>query len=110
MKAFFGKSNFLFVKMLGPENASYSVDPPNLEKEGKGKKFLIIVKTNANRTPEAPFPEGIQKDVVFMELNKPVLDNLYAVCQVSLNFITLLTLIRIFVLEELLNYSNRCSD
>jgi hypothetical protein len=65
---------------LAPENLSYSIEAPNLEKEGKGKKFLIIVKTNATRTADSPFPDGIQKDVVFMELNKPVLDNLYAVC------------------------------
>jgi hypothetical protein len=80
MKNFLTRANFLFVKQLAPENLSYSTEAPNLEKEGKGKKFLIVVKTNATRTVETPFPDGIQKDVVFMELNKPVLDNLYAVC------------------------------
>lgn len=44
-KIFEGRQPFLFVKMLGPENMSISVDPPNLEKEGKGKKSLLVVKT-----------------------------------------------------------------
>ena len=71
--------------MLGPENISCSVDPPNLEKEGKGKKSLLVVKTITTTDPKAePFPNGIAKDIVFMELNKPVLENLLSVCQVSI--------------------------
>jgi hypothetical protein len=31
--------------MLGAENMSISVDPPNLEKEAKGRKSLLVVKT-----------------------------------------------------------------
>jgi len=44
-KIFEGKQPFLFVKMLGAENMSISVDPPNLEKEAKGRKSLLVVKT-----------------------------------------------------------------
>ena len=60
----------------------FTTDPPNLEKEQKGKKSILVVKCVAN-TQEGPFPNGIAKDVVFMELNKPILENLLATCQVS---------------------------
>jgi hypothetical protein len=81
---FEGRQPFLFVKQLGPENMSISCDPPNLDKEGKGKKSLLVVKTVTNATAEDPFPNGISKDIVFMELNKPILENLLSVCQVSI--------------------------
>jgi hypothetical protein len=69
------------VKSMGPENISMSCDAPSMEKEGKGKKSILIVKTVAVTDPKgAPFPNGIDKDVVFMELNKPILDNLLAIC------------------------------
>jgi hypothetical protein len=63
---------------------SISCDPPNLDKEGKGKKSLLVVKTVTNASQENPFPNGISKDIVFMELNKPILENLLSVCQVSI--------------------------
>ena len=81
-KAFEGfKTPFMLVKSAGPENIIMSCDPPSMEKEGKGKKSILIVKTVAVTDPKgAPFPNGIDKDVVFMELNKPILDNLLAIC------------------------------
>lgn len=81
-KAFEGfKTPFMLVKGIGTENISMSCDPPNMEKEGKGKKSILIVKTVAQNDPHgSPFPNGITKDVVFMELNKPILDNLLAIC------------------------------
>jgi hypothetical protein len=81
-KAFEGfKTPFMLVKSAGPENIIMSCDPPAMEKEGKGKKSILIVKTVAVTDPKGtPFPNGIDKDVVFMELNKPILDNLLAIC------------------------------
>jgi hypothetical protein len=81
-KAFEGfKTPFMLVKSVGGENITMSCDPPNMEKEGKGKKSILIVKTVAVNDPKgSPFPNGIAKDVVFMELNKPILDNLLAIC------------------------------
>jgi hypothetical protein len=55
-----------------------------LDKEAKGKKSLLVIKTlTPGETKQTGFPNGIEKDVVFMELNKPILENLLAVCQVS---------------------------
>ena len=63
-----------------------STDPPNMDKEGKGKKSMLVVKCCPKGTDDnnkdVTFPNGIQKDIVFMELNKPILENLLATCQV----------------------------
>ena len=65
-----------------------STDPPNMDKEGKGKKSILVVKCAPKGTDDnqkdVPFPNGIAKDIVFMELNKPILENLLATCQVSI--------------------------
>jgi hypothetical protein len=75
------KQQFMLVKSMGAENITMSCDAPNMEKEGKGKKSILIVKTVSVIDPkESPFPNGIAKDVVFMELGKPILDNLLAIC------------------------------
>jgi len=48
------------------------------------KKCLICVKARAE-TDEPGFETGIANEVVFMEINKPVLNNLYSSCQVCTN-------------------------
>ena len=49
-------------------------------KDIKGNKAIIIVKAREEQETDEPgFPTGIDKEVVFMELAKPVLDNLYSV-------------------------------
>ena len=54
--------------------------------EIKGTKAIIIVKAREeNDSDEGGFPTGIDKEIVFMELNKPVLENLYNISQVSYN-------------------------
>ena len=50
----------------------------------KGTKAVIIVKAREEPdSDEGGFPTGIENEIVIMELNKPVLDNLYNVSQVS---------------------------
>ena len=50
----------------------------------KGNKAIIIVKAREEGdSDEGGFPTGIDKEIVFMELNKPVLENLYNTSQVS---------------------------
>ena len=50
----------------------------------KGNKAIIIVKARGESDSDEPgFPSGIDKEIVFMELNKPVLENLYNISQVS---------------------------
>jgi hypothetical protein len=75
---------FLFAKAQGAEMLVLSTDPPNMDKEAKGKKSILIVKCCAkaqdDQMRDIPFPNGISKDIVFMELNKPILENLLATC------------------------------
>jgi len=49
------------------------------------KKSLLIIKTVQNTGKEGGFPTGIDKEIVFMEINRPILDNLYNTCTVSSN-------------------------
>lgn len=66
---------------------SAGVPAPNAIK----KKGLIIVKAREEpNDPDEnnPFPSGIENEVVFMEINRPILENLYSSCQVSLFFHT----------------------
>ena len=59
------------------------VETPTMEKEARGRKLIMAVKTSVIQNPAEPFPTGIENTVQFMEMNKPVLDNLLSVCQVS---------------------------
>lgn len=45
------------------------------------QKALLVIKARPE-TKESGFPNGIASEVVFMEINKPILDNLYTTCQV----------------------------
>ena len=56
--------------------------PPEINKISR--KALLVIKARVD-TREAGFPTGVQNEVVFMEMNKPILDNLYNVCSVSCN-------------------------
>ena len=83
IKDFFGRMDFLFVMKESGEKCSFHVAMPK-PKDIKGNKAIIIVKAREEQETDEPgFPTGIDKEVVFMELAKPVLDNLYTVGQVS---------------------------
>ncbi len=77
---FQGRAQFLFVNPSGGEGLSFSVEPP--KQDAIKRKALIVIKARAE-TKEAGFPSGIQNEVVFMEINRPILDNLYNICYVS---------------------------
>ena len=49
----------------------------------KGSKAVIIVKAREETDSDQAGFENIDKEIVFMELSKPVLENLYNVSQVS---------------------------
>ena len=79
IKDFFGRSDFLFVMKESGEKCSFHTQMPK-PKDIKGNKAIIIVKAREEQETDEPgFPTGIDKEVVFMELAKPVLDNLYSV-------------------------------
>ena len=79
VKDFSARSDFLFVMKESAEKASFHVAMPK-PKEIKGNKGVIIVKAREEQdSDEGGFPTGIDKEGVFMEIAKPVLDNLYSV-------------------------------
>lgn len=82
MNDFMGKSNFLFVNQINAEMVLFSTQAPEMTKVTR--KALIVIKARQD-TREPGFPNGVQNEIVFMEMNKPVLDNLHNVCSVSLN-------------------------
>jgi hypothetical protein len=62
------------------ESLSFSIEPPALA--NIKKKFLLVIKARPE-TKEPGFPTGIANEVVFMEMNKPILESLHNTCQVS---------------------------
>ena len=64
------------------ESLNFSIEPPALA--NIKKKFLLVMKARPE-TKEPGFPTGIANEVVFMEMNKPILESLHNTCQVSKN-------------------------
>jgi hypothetical protein len=62
------------------ESLNLSIEPPALA--NIKKKFLLVIKARPE-TKEPGFPTGIANEVVFMEMNKPILESLHNTCQVS---------------------------
>jgi len=55
----------------------FTVEPPvqaNIK-----RKCLLVIKARPD-TKEAGFPTGIANEIVFMEFNRPILENLYHTC------------------------------
>ncbi len=61
---------------------NFSIEPP--AQAVIKKKALIVIKARPE-TKDPGFPGGIANEVVFMEMTRPILDNLYNVCSVSFN-------------------------
>ena len=70
----------MFVNAVSSENLIVTVEPP--AQSAIKKKAIIVIKARPE-TKDVGFPTGIANEVVFMELNRPVLENLYQTCQVS---------------------------
>jgi dynein heavy chain len=75
--SFAGRDQFLFVNPTGGEAIKFMLDPP--APSDIKRKALLIIKARPE-TKEPGFPGGIEKEVVFMELNRPILENLYNTC------------------------------
>jgi hypothetical protein len=77
IKDFFGHASFLCVVKETDQKAKFYTSMPAAS-EIKGTKAVIIVKAREEPdSDEGGFPTGIANEVVFMEINKPVLENLY---------------------------------
>lgn len=82
VKDFSDRANFLFVNKTGAENIVITVEPPPLA--NIKFKALLVIKARPEQKGEPGFPTGVANEIVFMELTKPILDNLFNTCQVSL--------------------------
>ena len=76
-----GRSHFLFVLPQGADGLTFMCETPSLSQIKK--KVLLIVKARADVKADFPGENGIAKEIVFMEVNRPILENLYNVCTVS---------------------------
>lgn len=72
-----GRASFLFANPKG-EMINFSVEPP--AQSQISKKALVVIKARPD-SKDSGFPSGIAHELVFMELNKPILENLYQTCQ-----------------------------
>ena len=76
---FCGPAAFLFVLPTGADAMTFMTTMPT--PTSIKRKCLVIVK--ARETTEEPGFECIAKEIIFLEINRPVLDNLYQLCHVS---------------------------
>mmetsp|Transcript_20734 Transcript_20734/g.31862 ORF Transcript_20734/g.31862 Transcript_20734/m.31862 type:complete len:146 (+) Transcript_20734:3-440(+) len=75
-----GIYTFLFAIPSG-DNLSFTLEPPPAEKIKK--HILLVIRTHPPSKGETPVVidhETIEKEVVFMEVSKHILENLYMVC------------------------------
>ena len=82
MQDFFARAKFLCCTRDSGEKITFSANMP-APHQIKAPKAIIIVKAREEESDQGGFPTGIDKEVVFMEINKPILENLYNICQVS---------------------------
>ena len=76
MMDFEGPANFLFCYSSSPDSVSFSTAMP--EPKSIKKKAIVVIK--ARETTDEPGFNCIADEIIFMELNRPVLDNLYLLC------------------------------
>ena len=74
---------FLFAIPAGSESLAFSTEPPSPDKIKK--KVLLILRARPARAtsgaePTAITTDNIDREVIFMEINRQILENLYLVC------------------------------
>jgi len=77
-----GLYTFMFAIPTGAESLQFTLEPPTVDKIKK--KVLLVLRTKPPNKGEPPVTidhESIEKEVIFMEMNKQILENLYLVCQ-----------------------------
>ena len=86
IKDFIGRMNFLFCWASGADSIALSGD---FNKIGMQRKVLVLIKPNPESTMEKPFPNGHEVDIIFMEITKPILENMHNITNVSKQLISL---------------------
>ena len=79
MMDFEGPASFLFVNPTGTDSLSFATSMP--APSSIKKKCIVVVK--ARDSTDEPGFTCIANEIIFMELNRPILDNLYQLCNVS---------------------------
>jgi len=69
---------FLFAIPDGTDKLSFYTEPPTLDKIKR--KVLLILRARSKAEAGAVTMENIDREVVFMEINRQILENLYLVC------------------------------
>lgn len=81
IKDFFGDSQlymFLFAIPTGGESLQLQSEPPAPDKIKK--KVLLILRARSKKEAGEITADNIDKEVIFMEINRQILDNLHLVC------------------------------
>ena len=81
LKSFFDKERqdmFLFAIPTGGESLQFQSEPPAPEKIKK--KVLLILRARSKKDVGEINADNIDKEVIFMEINRQILENLYLVC------------------------------
>jgi hypothetical protein len=76
MMDFEGPASFLFVNPTGADSLSFATSMP--APSSIKRKCIVVVK--ARDSTDEPGFSCIANEVIFMELNRPILDNLYQLC------------------------------
>lgn len=71
---------FLFVVAVGAENLAMSLEPPTADKMKKKILLVLRARTPTKNEPITIDASNAEKELVFMELNKNILENMYLLC------------------------------
>lgn len=70
---------YLFALATGSDSVAFLQEPPTLDKIKK--KVLLILRARPKRDcPDGITQDNIDKEIVFMEMNRQILENLYLIC------------------------------
>lgn len=69
---------FLFAIPTGGESLQFQSEPPAPDKIKK--KVLLILRARSKKEAGEITADNIDKEVIFMEINRQILENLYLVC------------------------------
>ena len=61
---------------------------PGPKEIGVNKGLIVVKAREESDSDEGGFPTGVEREIVFMELTKNVLENLFSVSSVSYAFIS----------------------
>mmetsp|Transcript_116900 Transcript_116900/g.162427 ORF Transcript_116900/g.162427 Transcript_116900/m.162427 type:complete len:181 (+) Transcript_116900:781-1323(+) len=80
LQEFISNRQFLFAIPVGSESLQFTTEVPN-QKEIKRKILLVVRSPDHDKKDQQELcVEHMKEQVIFMEISKPILDNLYQMC------------------------------